>query len=246
MSIHFRVESGIDSHKSYLTRVSTSGHELVVERDMTEDSLDSVSALLIEFVPDGKNIDVDAELGKIIEANPLIRVHPKLLAYDKAVASITKRNQSRKVVKSFRIPLGLKCRHTYTSKDDGCNYFFGKKFLKHKDGTVWCHVELIGEKTDNFKVDYSEDDETIVNRSFFPSSISIGSNMDEDSIIGNSFFEKSKSPTKASPKSTVHRNIETRSVAAKKNITQEVPRSPNQALVPNKFAELVKPFQVGN
>ena len=92
------------------------------------------------------------------------------------------------VVKSFRIPLGIKCRHTYTTKEDGCNYFFGKKFLKHKDGTVWCHLELIGEKNDNFKVDYARDDETILNKNFVPSSISIGSNMDEDSNIGKSFF----------------------------------------------------------
>ena len=65
VSVHFRVESGINAHKSYLTRVSTSGYELVVEREMSEDSLDSVSSLLIEFVPDGNNVNVDDDLEKL-------------------------------------------------------------------------------------------------------------------------------------------------------------------------------------
>ena len=149
-------------------------------------------------------------------------------------------------MKSFRIPLGIKCRHTYTTKEDGCNYFFGKKFLKHKDGTVWCHLELIGEKNDNFKVDYERDDETILNKNFVPSSISIGSSMDEDSNIGKSFFEKSKSPSNASEKSANSYRMQTRSIAAKKQVNQEVASSPNQAFSPNRFADLVKPFQVAN
>ena len=92
MSVHFRVESGINAHKSYLTRVSTSGYELVVEREMSEDSLDSVSSLLIEFVPDGNNVNVDDDLEKIVQNNSLIRVHTKLLAYNETVESITRRN----------------------------------------------------------------------------------------------------------------------------------------------------------
>ena len=92
VSVHFRVESGINAHKSYLTRVSTSGYELVVEREMSEDSLDSVSSLLIEFVPDGNNVNVDDDLEKIVQNNSLIRVHTKLLAYNETVESITRRN----------------------------------------------------------------------------------------------------------------------------------------------------------
>ena len=53
----------------------------------------------------------------------------------------------------------------------------------HKDGSIWCHIELVGVQTDNFNVIYTPDDETIINKEKIPTSISIGSNMEEDSII---------------------------------------------------------------
>ena len=165
VSIQFRVESGNNAHKTYLTRVSTSGLELVIDRLMTKDSLDSISSLLIEFVGKEER-DVITALNKLIVENPLIRMHPKMLAVDHAVATVTSRDK-KQVTKSCRIPLPIKCRHTYAVQEDGDKFFFGKKFIVHKDGSIWCHIELVGVQTDNFNVSYTPDDETIINKEKF-------------------------------------------------------------------------------
>ena len=135
VSVQFCMESGIDSHKKYLTRVSSSSKELVIDKEMSLDSRSAVNSLLVQFVPD-KEKDVDAYLKKILKENPLMEIHPKLLAYKLAVSEVTNRSNTKKIVKSCRIPLPVMCRPTFAVKDDGCNLFFGKKNIVHKDGSV--------------------------------------------------------------------------------------------------------------
>lgn len=248
VSIQFRVESGNDAHKSYLTRVSTSGLELVIDRSMSKDSLDSISSLLIEFVGKEEN-DVSTAINKLISENPLIRMHPKMLAFDHAVAAVTARDQ-KAVTKSCRIPLPIKCRHTYAVKEDGDNFFFGKKFIVHKDGSIWCHVELVGVQRDNFNVSYTPDDETIINKEKIPASISIGSDMEEESFM-DLFDAKSRAGSPSVAMSRVSSNtskskkssIKTRSMRANEGKKTESPKS---VPPPNNFTSLVTPNQVAN
>ena len=47
-------------------------------------------------------------------------------------------------------------------------------------------------------------------------------------------------------KSANNHRMQTRSVTAKEQVNQEVASSPNQIFSPNRFADLVKPFQVSN
>ena len=97
--------------------------------------------------------------------------------------------------------------------------FYGKKNIVHKDGSVWCHVELIGLQTDNFKVDYTPDDETIFRKGHVPSSISVSSSGSSNVTmkrIARSTARSNQSFASASPKQNVNSPPVTRSVAASK------------------------------
>ena len=76
MSIKFRVEPGNNEHKTYLTRVSTSGLELVIDRSMTKDSFNSVISLWIEFLRKEEK-DLNTLINKLIIENLFIQIHQK-------------------------------------------------------------------------------------------------------------------------------------------------------------------------
>ena len=150
-------------------------------------------SLLTEYVPAGEK-DVSGYIQTLVEKNKLLEMNPKFIGYNQALASITSRSKAQ-VKKTCRIPLPIKCRHTFAVKEDSDDYFFGKKFIAHKDGSIWCHVELVGVQKDSFRVGYSPDDETVVN---IPSSISLASGAEDMSIGKNSNSPSLKSH---SPKS---------------------------------------------
>ena len=85
----------------------------------------------------------------------------------------------------------LKCCPTYDVKEDGDQFFFGKKNILHADGLIWCHCELIGMQSNNFKIAYTLDNKTIVKERHIPSSISIwDENSHKSGKSGSSIFKK--------------------------------------------------------
>ena len=65
---------------------------------------------------------------------------------------------------------------------------FMEKIISHSDGSVWCHVELVGVQTDNYKVVYTPEDETIFNYNV-PGSISVVNESDNMSVVAESTAE---------------------------------------------------------
>ena len=49
-----------------------------------------------------------------------------------------------------RIRLPRKVQHSFAAKNDGDDMFTGKKFIEYPDGSVFLHVELIGESKDDY------------------------------------------------------------------------------------------------
>ena len=66
-----------------------------------------------------------------------------------------------------------------------------QKNIVHADCLVWCHCELIGVQSDNFKVGYTLDDKAIIKERHIPSSIFIGDDQSYKSgKSGSSFFKE--------------------------------------------------------
>ena len=90
VSIQFKLESGNHAHKYVLTRVAESGRELVLEKNMSEDSKSAIDSCLIQFVP-AEEEDVDEYLKNFVLKNPLINMHPKILSFNQAIATVNGR-----------------------------------------------------------------------------------------------------------------------------------------------------------
>ena len=127
VSVQFCVESGKNAHKQYLIRVSQDGLSLVIERELTEVATSAPLALLTQFVPSDEK-DVNGYIINLMREHPLIKIHPKFLGYNQAIASITSRSKN-KVKKQCRIPLPIRCRHTYAVKEDSDDFFLERNLL---------------------------------------------------------------------------------------------------------------------
>ena len=72
--------------------MSQDGWFLVIERELSEIVTNAPISLLTQFVPSTEK-DVQAYVQKLMKENPLIKIHPKFLGYNQAVAAITGRSK---------------------------------------------------------------------------------------------------------------------------------------------------------
>ena len=59
--------------------------------------------------------------------------------------------------------LPFRFRHTFATKYDGCQFFFGNNIFVKKVKEVWYRVDVIVALKYNYVVDYKMDNETICN-----------------------------------------------------------------------------------
>ena len=61
------------------------------------------------------------------------------------------------------LSLPFRCHHTFSTKENGCQFFIENNNDIHKYREVWCHVELNAVKKDNYVADYKMDNNNICN-----------------------------------------------------------------------------------
>ena len=145
VSIQFQVESGTNCQQKYDVRVSTDGMNLVVMKKSSDYMMDVSKALFP--VLEERGIDE----GSI---QMIMKHHPRVIARKDSVSRITKRNTHKRYVdQQFRIALPFKCRHKFTSPEDGDEYFYGFHFTRYPNGEVHAHAELIVAISDSYSAD---------------------------------------------------------------------------------------------
>ena len=106
----------------------------------------------------------------------VLSYHPKVIARTNSVMKLRGHDHTKKTIwLRQRINLNFKAEFKF-----GCrkadDLFHGCKFVKHDDGTLWLHVELIAEQKDMYKGELY-DDRTIASKSVVSRSSRISRNV---------------------------------------------------------------------
>lgn len=185
VSVQFQLESGYDAHRKLNIRVSTDGMDLVVTKKTSIYMMDPTKGLIERFTKDG--------LMDIHEAKNILKYHPRIIARKDSVAGLLKRDSNKKELdQTFRVPLPFKCRHKFTTPDDGDDFFHGVNFVKYENGEVWCHVELITQILDNYTFEQIQRDIKLMNEEV------VGSDDDEDLLVFSNIQSMQGDPSVAS------------------------------------------------
>ena len=147
ISVQVQMLSGEDTYKKAFVRVSTDGRELVLTLPMSPYLARSDFAFNSFLLAEQKKQLSETEMKYLVV---LLKHHPKCTARMVAVAKVKGRSNMDGFFYEQRIPLPRKVQHEYASTKDGDDLFFGKKFIKYPDGSVFLHVELIAETKDNY------------------------------------------------------------------------------------------------
>ena len=161
VTIQYAIDSGVGSHKSVFFHLLTDGMNIFLKNGIPTAITNSYKALLMQFIPN--KFYIDARTREILYENPLIKFHPKTIARDQLIANTTRKNSYNFIPKIARLNLTFRCWHNFATKDDGYQFFFGNKNVIHKGREVWCHIEIILVKKDNYMADYKIDYENICN-----------------------------------------------------------------------------------
>ena len=96
---------------------------------------------MTQFIPD--KVEIDAIIINIISEIPLNKVHPKIIASYQYISNITGINSGKSTPEILCLYLPLKSHHTFETKENGFQSFFGNKKIMHKGREVWFHIYLI-------------------------------------------------------------------------------------------------------
>ena len=159
-SIVFLVESGADKHKELDVRISTDGLSLVITNKMSEVALNPTLGIKSNIIRKDRSFELDKVKASLLDN------HGRVTGRKATIAHICNREVSRdpQINLTARLPLPFKCRKTFARKDDGDSIFFGKKFVKFPDQSVWCVCEMISHVTDEYKtMDDIDEEEVVIN-----------------------------------------------------------------------------------
>lgn len=145
ISLQVQLLSGRDAYKKVFGRVSTDGKEYVLTLPMSPYMARSDLAFN-SFVLTEKQV-AEAESKYLLV---LLKHHPKCAARMVAVSKVKGRSYTDGFFYEQRIKLPRKVQHNFAKTTDGDELFFGKKFIEYPDGSVFLHVELLGERKDNY------------------------------------------------------------------------------------------------
>lgn len=145
ISVQVQLLSGRDAYKKVFTRISTDAKELVLTLPMSPYMARSDLAFN-SFVLSERAIPQEEMKYLLV----LLKHHPKCAARMVAVSKVKGRSFTDGFFYEQRIRLPRKVDHKFAATTDGDELFFGKKFIEYPDGSVFLHVELIGETKDNY------------------------------------------------------------------------------------------------
>ena len=157
-SISFLVESGTNKYKELNVRISTDGCSLVITKKMSDIALSAKKGIKDIIVRKDKSFSTDRTKASLLDN------HGKITGRKTTVAQICKREVSRhpEVELEAWLPRPFKYRKTFSKKEDGDYLFFGKKFMRYDNQSVWCICEMISCVTDEYKaMDDIPEDEVI-------------------------------------------------------------------------------------
>lgn len=186
-SISFLIDSGYNRHKELKIRISTDGNFLVISKKMSNIALSAQKGIKDLILRKDKSFQNGSSNAKLLDN------HGRIIGRKSSVAVICNRDMSRQpqVDLEARIPLPFKCRSTFAKKDDGDDLFFGKKFVKFDDQSIWCTCHLISHVSDGYKAmdDIPEEDVISIKEDYFkvPSSSSTSSKVNEQFSTQGSF-----------------------------------------------------------
>ena len=186
-SISFLVESGTNKHKELNVRISTDGYFLVITKKMSEIALSAKKGIKDLIIRKDKSFVEDKTKASLLDN------HGKITGRKTTVAQICKRQVTRhpQVELEARLPLPFKCRKAFTKKDDGDDLFFGKKFMRYDNQSIWCVCEMISCVTDEYKAmdDIPEEEVIDVDENHFNSASS--TNQENPTRSSPTFFQTS-------------------------------------------------------
>ena len=102
ISFYYTINSGVGSHKSVLFHVLTDSMSLFLEKGTPTAVTNSYEALLKNFA--SYKADIGEIISKILSQNPLIMVHPKIIACGQPISNITGKNQTIPYQKQHSCP----------------------------------------------------------------------------------------------------------------------------------------------
>ncbi len=157
-SITFLVESGHNKHKELKIRVSTDGNFLVINKKMSSIALSAQKGIKDLIIRKDKTFQNNTQAR-------LLDNHGRIIGRKSSVAVMCNRDSSRnpQVDLEARLPLPFKCRKTFAEKEDGDDLFFGKKFVKFDDQSIWCTCHLISNVNDGYKAMDDIPEEEVIN-----------------------------------------------------------------------------------
>ena len=92
----------------------------------------------------------------------MLTMHPKVIARQRSISAICKRDPDKSVSYVQRIPLGRRVYHEYAGEEADV-LFSDKKFVKYKDGSLYLHVELMCNSGDGYHVGNDGKETKVVN-----------------------------------------------------------------------------------
>ena len=158
-SISFLIESGYNRHKDLKIRISTDGNYLVISKKMSNIALSAQKGIKELILRKDKTFQNDKIKARLLDN------HGRIIGRKSSVAVICNRNISRnpQIDLEARIPLPFRCRKTFAKSDDGDELFFGKKFVKFDDQSIWCTCHLISNVSDGYKAMDDIPEEDVIN-----------------------------------------------------------------------------------
>ena len=176
-----------NKHKELNVRISTDGYFLVITRKMSEIALSAKKGTKDLIIRKDKSFLEDKTKASLLDN------HGKIIGQKTTVAQICKRQVTRhpQVELEARLPLPFKCRKAFTKKDDGDDLFFGKKFMRYDNQSIWCVCEMISCVTDEYKAmdDIPEEEVINVDENHFNSASS--TNQENPTRSSPTFFQTS-------------------------------------------------------